>query len=122
MSTGWRNFCPPAGRGNDPIDRLMDRHFKRFPCPARMKAQDRALILVDLAQKSGAGGVVFFMQKFCTPHVADLPVVLEALQTKGVRGIVVEMEETGFKATSRPEKRLLRFRCGNSAKRIHVRA
>ncbi len=36
------------------------------------------------------------MQKFFTRHVADLPVVLEALQAIGVRGIVVEMEETGF--------------------------
>jgi benzoyl-CoA reductase/2-hydroxyglutaryl-CoA dehydratase subunit BcrC/BadD/HgdB len=96
LCTGWRNFCPPEGRGENPMDRLMDRHFKRFPCPARMKAQDRAPILVDLAQKSGARGVVFFMQKFCTPHVADLPVVLEALQARGVRGIVVEMEESGF--------------------------
>ena len=96
LCTGWRNFCPPAGRGNDPIDRLMDRHFKRFPCPARMKAQDRAPILVDLAQKSGARGVVFFMQKFCAPHVADLPVVMEALEARDVRAIVVEMEETGF--------------------------
>ena len=40
--------------------------------------------------------MVFFLQKFCTPHLADLPVVLDALQAEGVRGLVVEMEETGL--------------------------
>jgi benzoyl-CoA reductase/2-hydroxyglutaryl-CoA dehydratase subunit BcrC/BadD/HgdB len=96
LCTGWRGFSPPAGQGVDPIDRLMDRHFARFPCPSRMKSQDRAPILVNLVKRSKAKGVVFFLQKFCTPHLADLPVVLEALQEEGVRGLVVEMEETGF--------------------------
>ncbi len=96
LCTGLRGFSPPTGRGEDPIDRLMDRHFKRFPCPARMKAQERAPVLVDLVKGSRAKGVVFFLQKFCTPHLADLPVVLDALQAEGVRGLVVEMEETGF--------------------------
>jgi benzoyl-CoA reductase subunit C len=96
LCTGWRGFSPASGQGADPVDRLMDRHFARLPCPARMKAQDRAPILVSLVNRSGARGVVFFLQKFCTPHLADLPVVLGALQAEGVRGLVVEMEETGF--------------------------
>ncbi len=96
LCTGLRNFSPPTGRGEAPIDRLMDRHFKRFPCPARMKAQERVPLLVDLAKASDAKGVVFCLQKFCTPHLADLPVVLEALDAEGVRGLVVEMEETGL--------------------------
>jgi bcr-type benzoyl-CoA reductase subunit C len=96
LCTGLRAFSPPTGRGEDPIDRLMDRHFKRFPCPARMKAQERAPVLVDLVNGSRAKGVVFFLQKFCTPHLADLPVVLDALRAEGVRGLVVEMEETGL--------------------------
>jgi benzoyl-CoA reductase/2-hydroxyglutaryl-CoA dehydratase subunit BcrC/BadD/HgdB len=96
LCTGWRGFSPPAGEGVDPIDRLMDRHFARFPCPSRLKAQDRAPILVNLVKRTGARGVVFFLQKFCTPHLADLPVVQETLQAEGLRGLVVEMEETGI--------------------------
>lgn len=96
LCTGWRGFSPPGGQGEDPVDRLMDRHFARFPCPSRMKAQDRAPILVRLVKRSGAKGVVFFLQKFCTPHLADLPVVLGTLQAGGIRGLVVETEETGF--------------------------
>jgi len=96
LCTGWRCFSPPAGEGADPIDRLMDRHFKRFPCPARMKSQERAPMIADLVHTCGAKGVVFMLQKFCTPHLADLPVVLEALQARGLRGLVVELEETGL--------------------------
>jgi benzoyl-CoA reductase/2-hydroxyglutaryl-CoA dehydratase subunit BcrC/BadD/HgdB len=96
LCTGLRNFSPPTGGGEEPIERLMDRHFKRLPCPARMKAQERAPLLADLAAASGAKGVVFLLQKFCTPHLADLPVVLEVLKAKGLRGLVVEMEETGL--------------------------
>jgi benzoyl-CoA reductase/2-hydroxyglutaryl-CoA dehydratase subunit BcrC/BadD/HgdB len=61
-----------------------------------MKAQERAPVLVDLVNGARAKGVVFFLQKFCTPHLADLPVVLDALQAEGVRGLVVEMEESGL--------------------------
>ncbi len=96
LCTGLRAFSPPTGRGENPTDRLMDRHFRRFPCPARMKAQERAPLLVDLAKGSRAKGVIFLLQKFCTPHLADLPVVVEALKTEGVRGLIVEMEETGL--------------------------
>jgi benzoyl-CoA reductase/2-hydroxyglutaryl-CoA dehydratase subunit BcrC/BadD/HgdB len=94
LCSGWRNLSPPAGEGDDPVDCLMDRHFKRFPCPARMKAQERAPLIVDLAERSGARGVVFVLQKFCTPHVADLPVLMDALQAKGLRGLDVEIGET----------------------------
>jgi benzoyl-CoA reductase/2-hydroxyglutaryl-CoA dehydratase subunit BcrC/BadD/HgdB len=98
LCTGWRAFSPPAlgaEKGRDPVERLMDRHFGRFPCPARRKAQERAPLLADLAAGSGAKGVVFLVQKFCTPHLADLPVVLEALQSRGIRGVAVELEEEG---------------------------
>ncbi|MBU2549112.1 MAG: 2-hydroxyacyl-CoA dehydratase family protein [Proteobacteria bacterium] len=96
LCTGLRAFSPPDGQGADPIDRLMDRHFKRFPCPSRIKSQDRAPILAELARTSGARGAVFFIQKFCTPHLADLPTMIEALKAEGLPGLLVEMEETGF--------------------------
>lgn len=99
LCTGWRAFSPApvrAAEGSDPIERLMDRHFGRLPCPARRKAQERAPRIAELAVGAGAKGVVFLVQKFCTPHLADVPVVLESLRTRGIRGLVVELEEGGL--------------------------
>lgn len=99
LCTGWRAFSPARPRAageSDPVERLMDRHFDRFPCPARRKVQERALLLAELAAESGAKGVVFLLQKFCTPHLADLPVVQESLRNRGIRSLMVELEEGGL--------------------------
>lgn len=99
LCTGWRAFSParPGAAGkSDPVERLMDRHFDRFSCPARRKAQDRAPLLAELAAGAGAKGVVFLIQKFCTPHLADIPVVQGSLRDRGIRCLVVELEEGGM--------------------------
>ena len=35
------------------------------------------------------------LQKFCTPHLADYPVIKEALDKEGVQSIMLEIDETG---------------------------
>jgi benzoyl-CoA reductase/2-hydroxyglutaryl-CoA dehydratase subunit BcrC/BadD/HgdB len=96
LCTGLRHFYPARGTGKDPLDRLMDRYLHRFPCPARARAKERVPLLVDLIRRSGAWGVVFIFQKFCTPHLADYPVLSEELKKAGVSCILLEMEETGL--------------------------
>ena len=66
LCTGLRWFYPPEGRGETVLDRIIDRHMSRFPCPARSRAVERAPLLIDLARRTGAGGVIFLLQKFCT--------------------------------------------------------
>ena len=95
LCTGFRHFFPTDGRGASPLDRLVDRYVRRSPCPARARAVDRAPYLMDLIRKSKARGVVFLLQKFCTPHLADLPILNETLKKEKVPSIVFEMEETG---------------------------
>jgi benzoyl-CoA reductase/2-hydroxyglutaryl-CoA dehydratase subunit BcrC/BadD/HgdB len=96
LCTGLRHFQPAEGTGDSPIDRLIDRYMRRSPCPARTSAVDRAPHLMDLIRQSGARGVVFLLQKFCTPHLADLPILFETLKKEGVPGMIFEMEETGL--------------------------
>jgi len=95
LCTGLRHFHPPGGEGRSPRERLMDRYINRFPCPARSRAVDRAPLLVDLMQRSGARGVVFLFQKFCTPHLADHPTLTEEFKKDGIPSVAIEMEETG---------------------------
>jgi benzoyl-CoA reductase/2-hydroxyglutaryl-CoA dehydratase subunit BcrC/BadD/HgdB len=95
LCTGLRHFYPADGEGGGPIERLIDRYMNRFPCPSRSKAEDRITMISELIKRSGAEGVVFLFQKFCTPHLADHPALAKQLKQMGIPSIVVEMEEAG---------------------------
>ena len=95
LCNGYR-FCDPAdGTGVDPMERLIDRYMRRFPCPARSIVGDRVARVKGLIERSGAVGVIFLFQKFCTPHLADYPALTEELKKYGVPALLVEMDETG---------------------------
>ncbi len=95
LCTGYRAFSPVDGHGNDPVERLIDRTMNRFPCPTRSSAEDRIPRLLSLMERSGARAVVFLVQKFCTPHLGDLPTVREALSRLDIPSILIEIEEAG---------------------------
>jgi benzoyl-CoA reductase subunit C len=95
LCTGYRNFTPVSGKGNSPMERLIDRIMNRFPCPSRSHPRDRIPLLRDLVTRSGAKGVIFIFQKFCSPHLADHPMVSEAFTREGIPSIVIELDETG---------------------------
>jgi benzoyl-CoA reductase/2-hydroxyglutaryl-CoA dehydratase subunit BcrC/BadD/HgdB len=95
LCNGYR-FCQPAdGSGADPMDRLIDRYVNRFPCPARSNIEDRVPRVKELVEKSGAKGVIFLLQKFCTPHLADYPALAAELKDDGIPVLLVEMDESG---------------------------
>lgn len=94
LCTGYRNFVPTDGTGSDPMERLMDRTLRRSPCPARSRAEDRFPLLLERIRRTGARGVVFLLQKFCTPHLADVPALTQMLKAAGVPAMGVEMDES----------------------------
>jgi benzoyl-CoA reductase/2-hydroxyglutaryl-CoA dehydratase subunit BcrC/BadD/HgdB len=96
LCSGLRSFYPVDGQGDDPLDRLIDRTVHHFPCPSRHRARDRFPLLMDLVRGAGAQGVIFLPQKFCTPHLADYPLLAEALNKEGLPHILLEMEDSGL--------------------------
>ena len=94
LCNGLRQILPKDGKGETPMDRLIHRYINRFPCPSRSRAGDRSRRLLDLLNQSGAKGVIFLIQKFCTPHLADIPMLSESLKAEGYPSIVIEMDET----------------------------
>jgi benzoyl-CoA reductase/2-hydroxyglutaryl-CoA dehydratase subunit BcrC/BadD/HgdB len=96
LCTGLRNFQPTSGQGGDAIERLIDRYMNRIPCPARSRVTDRAPLFLRLMERSRARGVVFLLQKFCTPHLADHQSLVTELKKRGVPSLMVEMDETGI--------------------------
>ncbi len=93
LCTGLRPYSPAFGRGEDPVDRIVDRLMARSPCPSRSKAIQRAAHLRTLVMKSGAKAVIFLVQKFCTPHLADIPILAEELKKMDIPILVLEMDE-----------------------------
>ena len=95
LCNGYR-YCQPAdGVGADPMERLIDRYIQRFPCPARSTVGDRVPQVRKLVEKSGARGVIFLFQKFCTPHLADYPALAAELKNDGIPVLLIEMDESG---------------------------
>jgi benzoyl-CoA reductase subunit C len=95
LCNGYR-YCEPAdGLGPDPMERIIDRYMRRFPCPARSVVDERASRVRTLVERSGARGVIFLLQKFCTPHLADYPAMAEELRNLDVPVLLVEMDESG---------------------------
>lgn len=95
LCNGFR-YCEPAdGSGADPFERLIDRYIRRYPCPARSTIQDRVPRVLELVKGSGARGVIFLLQKFCTPHLADYPALSAELKKAGLPVLLVEMDESG---------------------------
>lgn len=96
LCTGQRGFIPIAGQGEEPMERLTDRIMNRFPCPSRSHPRVRVPLLLELIRASHAKGVIFVFQKFCTPHLADHPMVAQGLKDAGIPSIAIEMDESGL--------------------------
>jgi benzoyl-CoA reductase/2-hydroxyglutaryl-CoA dehydratase subunit BcrC/BadD/HgdB len=94
LCTGYRNLSPPSGSGGDAVDALIDRYMNRFTCPSRGRAMDRVPLLMDLFRASGAKGILFLFQKFCTPHLADHPILHRELNAGGIPSLSIEIEES----------------------------
>lgn len=54
--------------------------------------KQRFFHLVKLAQKHRAGGILFFLPKFCEPELFDIPLLTKMLQDEGLATLVLESE------------------------------
>ena len=95
LCTGLRHVHNPAGVGSDAVARIIDRYINRLPCPSRARARQRLPFLLDLVRRSGTRGIVFLFQKFCTPHLADYPILRDELRKEGIPLLTLELEATG---------------------------
>ena len=81
----------PAAGG--PWAELCDRYWAAPPCPTRSAdPAARASYLVDLAERSGARGVLLHLVKFCEPELFDVPAIRRAFSARGLPVLLVEGE------------------------------
>lgn len=86
----------PADEGpmdGDPIGAVVERLLLMPPCPTRASDSSRRIArLRQLAQDTGARGVVLHTVKFCEPELFDVPIVRRALEQSGLKVLHLETE------------------------------
>jgi bcr-type benzoyl-CoA reductase subunit C len=81
----------------DPMEGLTNRYFTSFMCPTKHQgAYAHGETLLKEVQKSGAKGVIFLLYKYCETHFFDYPDLKQALESKGIPTLLLEVEDPSY--------------------------
>jgi len=92
LCTGSRSFFDLVEPDGYPIEALAKHYIVRTPCPSRLPASRRLKFILDGMRESKSEALIFVIQKFCDPHLAEQPPLGEALKDAGIPNIVIETE------------------------------
>ncbi len=92
LCTGSRGFTDLVEPCADPIEALAKRYISRTPCPSRLPASRRLEFILEGMRESRAGALIFVIQKFCDPHLAEQPLLSKKLKEAGIPNMVIETE------------------------------
>ena len=85
-----RQTLPSEG---SPLERMAERFLKAEPFPGYLyEAPARRDFLMNLAERSGADGIIFWDVKFCEPYNFDYPDLKNAFSRKGIPTLLIETE------------------------------
>ncbi len=88
---GRRLYKP--GTSVEPFRRMAERLLYAPPDPTRGNSiKERVKFLIEMAQESGAQGIIFYEVKFCEPELFDLPNLRTALKEQGLASIIIEVD------------------------------
>ena len=83
----------PVGHATDPIGRMVERLLGAVPDTTRGDSvAARCEHLLELVSRTKARGAIFFEPKFCEVECFYLPEQRKALEARGVRSIVIEVD------------------------------
>jgi benzoyl-CoA reductase/2-hydroxyglutaryl-CoA dehydratase subunit BcrC/BadD/HgdB len=92
LASCGRRLYPP-GVSDKPFTRMAERLQNGPPDSTRGDSiMARSAHLLQLAQRTGARGVVFYEVKFCEPELFDLPLLRKKLAEAGIPSITVEVD------------------------------
>ncbi len=81
----------------DPIEGLTHRYLTSFLCPTKYKgAYAHVETLLKEVEKSVARGVIFLLYKYCETHFFDYPDLKQALESKGIPTLLLEVEDPSY--------------------------
>ena len=89
-----RHFLDQVGAEGDPFENLADYYLRRPPCPTKFHPDhDPGRHLLESANRVGADGIVFALEKFCEPYAFDYALVRPQLEEAGMPHLLLEMEQ-----------------------------
>jgi benzoyl-CoA reductase/2-hydroxyglutaryl-CoA dehydratase subunit BcrC/BadD/HgdB len=90
-----RQYRTPIPAGKDPWDRLARQWLNRQSCSTVHEAKfTRGEMLVDMARKTGAAGVVICLMRFCDVEEYDFPLIAKAAEAAGLRSLCLEIDQS----------------------------
>lgn len=97
LCSGTRFLRLMVPEDGDPIEGLTDRYLTSFLCPTKYNGiHAHAETLLKEVQKSGAKGVIFLLYKYCETHFFDYPDLKQALESKGIPTLLLEVEDPSY--------------------------
>ncbi len=97
LCSGTRFLGMRVPEDADPIGGLANRYFNSLLCPTQHKgARARIEIFPKEVENSGAKGVIFLLYKYCESHFFDYPDLKQALESKGIPTLILEVEDPSY--------------------------
>ena len=97
LCSGTRFLRLMVPEDTDPIEGLTSRYFNSFLCPTQHNgAHAHIETLLREVEKSGAKGVIFLFYKYCESHFFDYPDLKQALESKGIPTLLLEVEDPSY--------------------------
>lgn len=110
LYTGSRYFAQLADETLSPMAALADRYINDVPCPVKSDCnRDWADYLINMAKNNRAGGIIFFLTRYCEPVGFDYPYLNRRLTEAGIRNLLIETEVGSRGALEQTRTRLETF-------------
>ena len=92
LCTGTRSFYDMVDADMNPIEALAKRITARTPCPTRLPIKRRLEFILEGMRECKAEALIFVIQKFCDPHLAEEPLLRGFLREWNIPNMVIETE------------------------------
>ncbi len=93
LYVGRRYFATNVSETIPPIEALAEHYINDVPCPTKHNQDKKyAEHLSDLAEESGAQGVIILMVKYCEPYSFAYPVVKAELTRRSIPHLLIEVD------------------------------
>ncbi len=93
--TGSRYFWNEVILNQDRLDVIASRYLERSPCPNKdFPKRKRFSHILNLASEWKVQGTIVIQQKFCDPHEADIPSLIDLLKQNGIPSYFLEFDVT----------------------------